>query len=83
MTEDTRRRIREALEGEYGRATDNAARARFAFQGMDARALGMMHGQSGKTRGELLASYEREEAAALAALKDFDPAWTPRRAFGR
>jgi len=78
MNDDTKRRIREALEGELGRAQDNAHRARAAFRGAD---MSKQHGESGRTRGELLATYETEERDALAALKEFDPSWTPRRAF--
>jgi len=83
MNVETKRRIIEALEGDYGRAADNATRARASFRGMDAKALAQPFGESGHTRGAILTKYEQEEQAALAALKEFDPSWAPRRAFGR
>lgn len=72
MTSETKDRILKALEGDYGRATDNAHRARARSRGAT-------------TAGEeaMRREYEREETAALAALKEFAPDWAPRRMFTR
>jgi hypothetical protein len=76
MMEETRNRILRLLEDGYGNAQDNAVRARAAFRGQD---MTMQHGASGRTRAELLEMYERDEREALAALKDFEPSWQPRK----
>lgn len=70
MTDETKKRILAALETSYGNAHDNAVRARAQEQ----------RGYSA-AEGALFREYAREEAAALAALKEFDPSWSPRRAF--
>lgn len=70
MTSETKTRILNALETAYGNATDNAHRAR-------ARSRGATTAAEEALRRE----YEREEADALAALKEFAPDWAPRRAF--
>lgn len=46
-------------------AGDDAARARRAFQGQD---MNEPWGQSGRTRAEVLAGYEKHEAEVEAAL---------------
>lgn len=81
MTNETKARIRAALQTAYSNATDNAARARHTFGRMDAKALNQQYDESGRTCSDLLADYEKEERDALTALKEFDPEWAPQRMF--
>jgi hypothetical protein len=76
MRDETKKRILSALAGSYSNAADNACRARMAFRGADLRG---QYGESGRTRGEILAEYEAEEKATKEALLDFDPTWQPRK----
>lgn len=50
-------RIRQAMDRDK---SDNLERAQHAFRGMSAEQLQEQHGQSGKTRGQILAEYERD-----------------------
>jgi hypothetical protein len=77
---NTQERILKALEDAYANACDNAARARLAFGKQN---MNSQHGESGRTRGDILAGYEQEEQEALAALKDVAPDWAPRKMFSK
>lgn len=54
-----------ALQGLKG---DDTYRARRAFQGMSAADMSQEHGQSGRTRAEILAEYESYDAKVDAAI---------------
>ncbi len=47
---------------------DDAARARREFRGLTPEQMQEQHGQSGKTRAEVLATYEQREAKVNAAI---------------
>lgn len=48
---------------------DNLERARAAFRGLSPQQMQAMHGESGITRAELLASYEEHARACEAAIE--------------
>jgi len=56
----------QALESVRG---DDLYRARAAFRGLSAEEMGKQHGQSGKTRAEILRGYEEHETKINAALQ--------------
>lgn len=47
---------------------DDTYRARAAFRGMNAEQMKQQHGQSGKTRAQILAEYEAHDAKVDAAI---------------
>lgn len=58
--------VRRALLNNRG---DDLNRARAAFRGLDSDQLDQQHGESGKTRREILSAYERHEAEVDRALE--------------
>jgi len=54
-----------ALESARG---DDSARARAAFRGYSTEQMKQQHGQSGKTRSEILQQYEDSDAEVNAAI---------------
>lgn len=52
-------RVLRILESTRG---DDLYRARAAFRGLSAEEMGKQYGQSGQTRAEIVAGYERREA---------------------
>jgi hypothetical protein len=63
----------QAVQAQLGNAEDNLARARMAFGRMGSKELAKQHGQSGETRGAVLASYEREVERWRKALVEVQP----------
>lgn len=57
-------KLRQIVENARG---DNLERARLAFGGMTSAQLDEQHGQSGKTRRQILKGYEDERASYEAA----------------
>jgi len=57
--------IIQALDNMRG---DDSARARRAFYGMTRTQMNEQHGQSGKTRGQILSEYEAHDAKIDAAI---------------
>lgn len=66
MNPDVVKAVRDALGG----ASDNLHRARAAFRGLGADEMGQLYGQSGETRAEIVAGYEREVERWQKALAD-------------
>lgn len=50
--------IRKAIERELGDAQDNLYRAQASFRYMTPDEMGKQHGQSGRTRADILMDYE-------------------------
>lgn len=67
MTDATKKRIITALRASLADATDSLAQTRYSFRGAD---LSEQFGDSGMTRAEILAAYEKEEREACAALNE-------------
>lgn len=61
--------VRKAVQIQLGHAEDKLYRAELSFRGAD---LSVQHGESGKTRSEILAGYQEDVTrwkTALASLK--------------
>jgi len=59
MNEKDRAEIIDILHAERG---DDLARAHLAFRGLTEKEMQEKHGQSGRTRAEILAGYEQRDA---------------------
>lgn len=57
MNPDIKKDLRRAVQQMLGNAEDNLYRAKRSFTGSD---LSAQHGQSGKTRAEILAEYQED-----------------------
>jgi len=64
--------IRKAIERELSDAQDNLYRARAAFRYMKPDEMGKEHGQSGRTRADILREYEEWEYDCKCALAYFN-----------
>ena len=63
--------IVKAVQAQLGNAQDNLHRARAAFRGLSPQELSEQpYGESGRTRAQIVAGYEEEEARWLKALDD-------------
>lgn len=71
MERTTIERIRRALRSDLGNAEDNLRRARAAFRNTD---LDGAHGESGKTRRQIVSEYESWKEQAQFTIDDFDAA---------
>lgn len=64
--------IRKAIEQQLGGAQDNLYRARAAFKHIPPDEMDKQHGQSGRTRADILREYEEWEYDCKCALAYFN-----------
>ena len=64
--------IRKAIERQLGDAQDNLYRAQAAFRYMTPEEMSKQHGQSGRTRADILREYEEWEYDCKSALAYFN-----------
>lgn len=67
MTESTKQAILRGLEADLANAQDNLYRAQCAFRGHD---LTELYGESGNTKGSIVADYQEWETRAKTALDE-------------